>query len=133
MTEKAGYSQEENLRLHNLHLQELIQYGILELIIQHGDSQVRGQSLSRINLSFGGEPIASVTALRTKQEDDIFYGESIDVSYDGAVLCVKGAHPTYQGPIQADGGVINKAIREAFDEYPKRTIITDFNPRKYIY
>ncbi|MBI3290422.1 hypothetical protein HYZ78_03440 [Candidatus Microgenomates bacterium] len=74
-----------------------------------------------------------VTALRTKQGGDVFYGESIEVSYDGAILSVEGAHPTYQGPIQGDRGTISEAIRKAFDETPKRTIITDFDPRKYIY
>ena len=131
MAERPNFSQ-ENRRLHDLRQWQLIEYGIVELIIRYGDCARIGGQTSGLDFRFTGGPIARVKAQRAKQGDGIFYGERIEVSYDGTILSVDGAHPIYQGPIQTEDNTVSDAIREAWDN-PERTVITDFNPRKSVY
>ena len=120
--------------IHRARLSELIELGIYGLIFQHGNYSQIGGDIMQINSEFNGEPIVRLKASRSKQGEETFYREEVELIYDGSILSINGAHPIFSGQIPTDETVreevIGRQIKDAFGN-PKRKIITGFDPRKF--
>lgn len=115
-------------------VRRLTALGIIGLIFKQVDSgQVNADGLG-IDFAFKGEPFVTVKVLRSKQGKGIFYKEEVVIEYDGEELSINGAHQIFLGQIPKNKRnreeVIGGAIKNAF-ENPKRTVIANFDPRKF--
>ncbi len=121
-------------RIHGARLNELIGLGIYELILKHGDPHQIGGDGINIDSRFRGDPKARVKVSRSKQGEGVLYREVIEVTYDGTTLSIDGAHHIYSGQIPLGDTIREEVLGEALDDAfsnPSRTIITDFDPRKF--
>lgn len=123
----------EAQKIHRDRLNMLIESGIYNLIILHGDYDLIGGDIMGIDSRFSGEPIVRLKASRSKQGSKVFYREIVNFTFDGETLSIDGVHPIFSGQIPTDEAdrerIIGGAIKEAF-ENPKRIVVTDFDPRK---